>query len=340
MVSKGISPVILAIESSCDDTSAAIIHKGEVLSNITDNQIVHQSYGGVVPELASRQHHQKIIPVVQEALKVSETSIEELDAVAFTQGPGLLGSLIVGCSFSKGMALALDIPLIAVNHMEAHVLAHFVRPPKPEFPFLCLTVSGGHTQIVLMESINSMRLVGSTRDDAAGEAFDKIGKFLGLQYPAGPVIDKLSKEGQPVFSFPKPSVENLDFSFSGLKTAVMYFLRDKKKENPDFIKDNLKDICASVQRTIVTILIEKLEMASKKYDVNNVGIAGGVSANSELRQRLSEKALQNNWKHYIPEFEFCTDNAGMIAMAAHYKYLNENFADQKVTPDPRMKIDG
>ena len=338
MREEGFSQVILAIESSCDDTSASVIKDGEVLSNVTDNQEVHKSYGGVVPELASRQHHQKIVPVVHRALELSKTKISDIHAVAFTQGPGLLGSLLVGCSFSKGLALALNVPLITVNHMEAHVLAHFVRKPKPEFPFLCLTVSGGHTQLVLMESIHNLRIVGSTLDDAAGEAFDKIGKYLGLEYPAGPVIDRLSKSGKPVYSFPKPNVGLLDFSFSGLKTAVMYFLRDQKKINATFVEDHINDICASVQSTIVNILLEKLEIASDHFGVKNVGIAGGVSANSELRQKLAVKSEQRGWNYYIPEFEFCTDNAGMIAMAAHYKFVNKDFADHSVTPDPRLKI--
>ena len=331
-------PIILAIESSCDDTSAAVIVYGEVLSNLTDNQKIHENYGGVVPELASRQHHRKIVPVVQEALKKGGVGLNELDAIAFTQGPGLLGSLLVGCSFSKGLALALNKPLIAVNHMEAHVLAHFVRDPKPKLPFLCLTVSGGHTQIVVMNSIQDMTVVGSTKDDAAGEAFDKIGKFMGLAYPAGPLIDNHAKKGSARFAFPKPNIADLDFSFSGLKTAVLYFLRDQKAMNPNFIDENLEDVCASVQETIVDILLDKLILASEKYEIMNVGIAGGVSANSKLRSEFYRLAIERKLQAYIPDFELCTDNAGMIAMAAHYKFLNDDFVDQKIVPDARLRI--
>ncbi len=330
--------VILAIESSCDDTSAAIIIDGEVKSNLIANQDVHKNYGGVVPELASREHHQKIIPVVDAAFSQAGVSKSELSAVAFTQGPGLLGSLLVGCSFAKGLALSLDIPLIAVNHMSAHVLAHFVEQPRPSFPFICLTVSGGHTQIVRVEDVDDMTVIGQTIDDAAGEAFDKIGKYLGLDYPAGPIIDKLSKEGNAVFSFTKPRIADLDFSFSGLKTAVMYFLRDKVKEAPNFIDDNLQDICASVQSTIIEILIEKLIKASLQEGIYDIGIAGGVSANSGLRSRLIGEAEERGWRTFIPAMQYCTDNAGMIAQAAHYLYEKKVFVDQTVTPQPRLKL--
>ncbi len=332
------SIIILAIESSCDDTSAAIIRDGEVLSNLIATQTVHQAYGGVVPELASRQHHQKIVPVIDEALRTSGVKKDQLSAIAFTQGPGLLGSLLVGCSFAKGMALSLDIPLIAVNHMEAHVLAHFVEDPKPNFPFLCLTVSGGHTQLVKVTNPLEMEVIGTTRDDAAGEAFDKIGKYLGLDYPAGPIIDKLARDGQAKYEFAKPRVDGLGFSFSGLKTSVLYFLRDKLKEDENFINDNLNDICASVQQTIVDILMDKLTKATKKTGITEVGIAGGVSANSALRKALSESAETHGWKTFVPAIQYCTDNAGMIAMAAYYKYENGDFVDQDVTPNPRLKI--
>ena len=332
------SVTILAIESSCDDTSAAVIRNGRVLSNLIANQTVHKSYGGVVPELASRMHHQVIVPVVHEALKQADIEQNQLNAIAFTQGPGLLGSLLVGCSFAKAMALSLDIPLIAVNHMEAHVLAHFVEEPKPQFPFLCLTVSGGHTQLVRVEDVDQMTVIGSTRDDAAGEAFDKIGKYLGLDYPAGPVIDRLAKEGNATFTFPKPKIDGLGFSFSGLKTAVLYFLRDQIKQNPDFVKDHLNDICASVQKTIVDILMEKLIVASKEENIQHIGIAGGVSANSALRSTFTDLAKKHGWHIYIPALQYCTDNAGMIAMAAHYKFERERFADQTATPDPRLKM--
>ncbi len=329
---------ILAIESSCDDTSAAIIKNGQILSNLIATQTVHEAYGGVVPELASRQHHQQIVPVVDQALESAGVTLRELDAIAFTQGPGLLGSLLVGCSFAKALALSLDIPLIAINHMEAHVLAHFVDEPRPQFPFMCLTVSGGHTQIVRMNGIHRLQVLGSTRDDAAGEAFDKIGKYLGLPYPAGPHVDKLAKEGNPLFSFPKPQVPGHDFSFSGLKTSVLYFLKDRIKKDPDFISKNLKDICASVQKTIVSILLDKLEQAAGREKITQVGIAGGVSANSELRRRFRESSESLGWDVFIPAFQYCTDNAGMIAMAAHYKFEQGVFVEHDVVPEPRLKI--
>jgi len=332
------SPLILAIESSCDDTSAAIIREGEVLSNLVASQSVHKHYGGVVPELASRTHHQQIVPVVDASLKESGVKKEQLDAIAFTQGPGLLGSLLVGCSFAKGLALSLDIPLISVNHMEAHVLAHFVEEPRPTFPFLCLTVSGGHTQIVKVNNPLDMIVIGETRDDAAGEAFDKVGKYLGLEYPAGPIIDRLAQDGDPIYYFSKPKIEGLGFSFSGLKTGVLYFLRDQIKKDPDFIQNNLNDICASVQDTIVAILMDKLESASVQEGISEIGIAGGVSANSVLRRALTNRSESLGWHTYVPSIKYCTDNAGMIAMAAHYKYEQGLFSDQTVSPNPRLKI--
>lgn len=332
------SNIILAIESSCDDTSAAVIKNGQVLSNLIANQTVHEAYGGVIPELASRQHHQNIVPVVSEALSQAGLSKSDLSAIAFTQGPGLLGSLLVGCSFAKGLALSLDLPLIGVNHMEAHVLAHFVEEPIPQLPFLCLTVSGGHTQLVRVNSVHDMKVIGTTRDDAAGEAFDKVGKYLGLPYPAGPIVDRLARQGTPRFSFTKPRIEGLGFSFSGLKTSVLYFLRDEMKKNPNFIEENVNDICASVQSTIVEILMDKLKLAAKREQITDIGIGGGVSANSQLREVLHKTGQELRWQTYVPQLQYCTDNAGMIAMAAHYKYEKGVFIDQTATPDPRMKI--
>lgn len=332
------SCTILAIESSCDDTSAAIIIDGNVVNNTTANQSVHEQYGGVVPELASREHHREILPVIDSAMKSALISMSDLDAIAFTQGPGLLGSLLVGSSIAKGLAWSLDLPLIGVNHMEAHVLAHFIDDPVPTLPFLCLTVSGGHTEIVLVEDHTTMHVLGCTIDDAAGEAFDKVGKYLGLPYPAGPEIDRLARLGTANIAFTKPRIANLDFSFSGLKTAVMYHLRDQMKQDPNYINDNLHDICASVQSTIIEILIEKLLAASIKYDIQEVGIAGGVSANSGLRARLQQFAQSHDWNVYIPQLEYCTDNAGMIAQAAYYKHLQGDFVTQDVKPNPRMKI--
>lgn len=327
---------ILAIESSCDDTSAAVISDGLVKSNIIANQDVHRSYGGVVPELASREHLMHIIPVVDQALKTANISKKELSAIAFTKGPGLLGSLIVGVSFAKSMALSLDIPLIDVHHMHAHILAHFAEAPHPAFPFICLTVSGGHTQLVLVEDNDQMKIIGSTIDDAAGEAFDKTGKLLGLDYPAGPIIDRLAKKGKPIFSFTKPKIEGFDFSFSGLKTAILYFLQKEMKNNPLFISENLNDICASVQYTIIDILLSKLVSAAKVYDIKRLAIAGGVSANSGLRAGLTAIGEEEGWETFIPSFEFCTDNAAMIGIAGYYKYLKDNFSDQKVYPMARL----
>ena len=327
---------ILAIESSCDDTSAAVIQDGVVLSNLIATQKVHEQYGGVVPEMASRAHMQKIVPVVDVALKNAGVDKKDIHAVAFTQAPGLIGSLLVGACFAKSFAQALDVPLIDVHHMQAHVLAHFIEGPKPEFPFLCLTVSGGHTQIVLCRSHLDMEVLGETIDDAAGEAFDKVAKMLGLPYPGGPMVDKLAKEGNPTkFIFPLSDMKDYDFSFSGLKTAVLYFLQNEKKKDPDFVANNLNDICASVQHTIITMLLKKLKKAAKELKINHVGIAGGVSANSGLRAALTETGAQLGWQVYIPKFEYCTDNAAMIGITGYYKYLQGKFADLSVSPTAR-----
>lgn len=328
--------LLLAIESSCDETSAAIFNDNHLLSNIIATQSVHEQYGGVVPELASRAHMQNIVPVVDAALKKAGVDKKDLNAIAFTQAPGLIGSLLVGACFAKGMAQALDIPLIGINHMQAHILAHFIDDPKPEFPFLCLTVSGGHTQIVLCHDYLDMEILGQTIDDAAGEAFDKIAKMLQLPYPGGPLIDKNAKLGDPKrFPFPISNIKNLDFSFSGIKTAVLYFLQKEIKKDPDFIQNNLPDICASVQFTIVKTLLKRLEKAAKEYNINHVGIAGGVSANSGLRATLEEYGKKNNWQVYIPKFEYCTDNAAMIGMTAYYKMGRQQFTDLKAVPSAR-----
>ncbi|SDD01731.1 N6-L-threonylcarbamoyladenine synthase [Algoriphagus faecimaris] len=330
---------ILAIESSCDETSASIILNGKVLNNIVATQSVHEKYGGVVPELASRAHQENIIPVVEEALKTSGLDKSQLSAVAFTRGPGLMGALLVGVSFAKAFAYARKIPLIEVNHMQAHVLAHFIEDPKPSFPFLCLTVSGGHTQLVLVKSPLEMQVIGETRDDAVGEAFDKTAKLLGLPYPGGPLIDRYAKEGNPrAFDFPITRMPDLDYSFSGIKTAVLYFLRDQLKANPKFIEENLADLCASIQYSLIEMLLIKLKAAVKQYGVKEIAIAGGVSANSGLRKTLTELANRKGWNLYIPKFEYCTDNAGMIAMAAHYKYVAGEFSSMDVTPLAKMKI--
>jgi N6-L-threonylcarbamoyladenine synthase len=331
--------VILAIESSCDETSVAICNNGKITANVIANQTIHEKYGGVIPELASRVHQQNIVPVIQQALIDAKVNKNDLNAVAFTKGPGLLGSLLVGVSFAKSFALALDLPLIAVNHMHAHILAHFIDDPKPEFPFLCLTVSGGHTQIVLVRDYSSMEIVGETLDDAAGEAFDKTAKILNLPYPGGPLIDKHAQNGNPVaFKFPEPQIKGLDFSFSGFKTAILYFIRDQEKIDPDFIAKNLNDICASVQYSIVNILLNKLKRAAKEYDIKDVAIAGGVSANSGLRNALQELAITQQWNVFIPAFEYCTDNAAMIAIAGYHKYLNKDFVGQDVSPAARMEF--
>ncbi len=327
---------ILAIESSCDDTSASVCQDGKILSNLIATQKIHEQYGGVVPELASRAHMQNIVPVVDEALKKAGVRLSELSAIAFTQAPGLIGSLLVGAQFAKSLSLALNKPLIQVHHMQAHVLANLIGDPKPAFPFLCLTVSGGHTQIVLCENPYTMKVIGETLDDAAGEAFDKSAKLLGFPYPGGPLIDKYAKEGNPArFKFPEPKIEGLDFSFSGLKTSILYFIKDEKERNPSFIEENLADICASVQQRIVSILLNKLKKATEITGVKEVCIAGGVSANSGLRNAFLLTGEKYGWNTFIPAFEFCTDNAGMIAITAYYKYLQHDFSSLNINPSAR-----
>ncbi|WP_181955292.1 tRNA (adenosine(37)-N6)-threonylcarbamoyltransferase complex transferase subunit TsaD [Filimonas effusa] len=329
---------ILAIESSCDETSASVCINGEILSNHIAGQTVHERYGGVVPELASRAHMQNIVPVVHTALATAKCSMQDIDAVAFTQAPGLIGSLLVGAQFAKSMALALDKPLIAVHHMQAHVLANLIPEERPEFPFLCLTVSGGHTQIVVAHSPLRLEVIGETIDDAAGEAFDKTAKLLGLPYPGGPLVDKYAKEGNPEkFKFAEPQIPELNFSFSGLKTSVLYFLQAQTKEHPDFIKENLVDLCASVQHTIIRILLKKVKKAVQQTGIRQICIAGGVSANSGLRAQLQEAGRKHGWKTFIPPFQYCTDNAGMIAITAYYKYLAGQFADMEVSPSARSE---
>lgn len=333
---------ILGIESSCDETAASVFRNDLMLSNIIASQDVHKLYGGVVPELASRAHQQKIVLVVEAALQKANVSKKQLSAIAFTRGPGLIGALLVGVSFAKSMAMALDIPLIEVNHMQGHVLAHFiqsadVKKTSPILPFLCLTVSGGHTQIVLVNNHLDMHIIGETLDDAAGEAFDKGAKIMGLPYPGGPLIDQLAKKGNPkAFKFPHPSVDGLNFSFSGLKTSLLYFIRDHVKQDPDFIEKHKEDICASLQYTVINILLEKLQQAATQQRINEIAIAGGVSANSGLRTALAAKKEKHGWNVYIPAFEFCTDNAAMIAIAGYYKYLAGDFASQSITPLARM----
>lgn len=332
------SVTILAIESSCDDTSIAIMRDANLLSLGVSDQKIHKKYGGVVPELASRAHLQEIIPLLDTVLKEAQINKKDIDAVAFTIGPGLLGSLLVGVTFAKSFALANQIPLIEVNHMEGHILAHMITSPKPSFPFLCLTVSGGHTEITKVNAPNDMEVLGKTLDDAAGEAFDKTGKMLSLPYPAGPIVDKLAKEGNPVYSFSKPSLKGYDFSFSGLKTGIRNFLSNSTKQNRSFIEDNIHDICCSVQYTIVEILLDKLTRAAKETGIKRLAIAGGVSANSHLRSEFKKLVQENDWEGFIPEFKFCTDNAAMIAITAHYKYLKKDFSHQGVKPQPRLKI--
>ncbi len=337
---------ILGIESSCDETSAAVIQshlphdeysKVKLLSNIIATQSVHEQYGGVVPELASRAHQQHIVPVVNQSLSQANITKNMLDAVAFTQGPGLLGSLLVGSSFAKSLAYALDIPLIGVNHMQAHILAHFIENPAPKFPFLCLTVSGGHTQIVLVEDHLKMKVIGQTLDDAVGEAFDKAAKLLGLPYPGGPLIDKYAQTGDPqTYAFPETDIPGLDYSFSGIKTAFLNFLKKHKQKNDQFIEENLPDICASIQRTLITMLMEKLELAVAQTNIREIAIAGGVSANSALREAIQQKANTDQWKVFIPKFEYCTDNAAMIAMAGYFLFASQKFSDLKVSPQARM----
>ncbi len=342
---------ILAIESSCDETSASVCVDGKILSNVIANQTVHEKYGGVVPELASRAHLQNIVPVVDMALKNANCALPAIDAIAFTQAPGLIGSLLVGTQFAKSLALSLDKPLVAVHHMQAHVLANLIPDEKPAFPFLCLTVSGGHTQIVLCESATKMKVVGETIDDAAGEAFDKSAKLLGLPYPGGPLIDKYAAGGNPKrFQFPEPQIPGLNFSFSGLKTSILYFLKNAGTSNvfkeaftateearKAFIEENLADICASIQDRIITILINKLKKAAKEYNIHQICIAGGVSANSGLRKALKETGEKMGWQTFIPAFEYCTDNAAMIAITAYHKFLNKDFSTLAVSPSARAE---
>ena len=335
---------ILGIESSCDDTSAAIIRDGVVLSNIVANQKVHEKYGGVVPELASRAHQQNIIPVVDLAIKNAGISKDDISAVAFTRGPGLLGALLVGTSFAKGFSMALEIPLIEVNHLQAHVLALFIKQKEtehnpPKFPFLCLLVSGGNSQIILVRDYLKMEVIGQTIDDAAGEAFDKCAKLIGLPYPGGPHVDRLAKQGNPKrFIFSLPQVPELNYSFSGLKTNFLYFLRDSLKENENFVEENREDLCASLQHTIIKILTDKLKKASKQTGINEIAVAGGVSANSGLQEALRENAVKHNWNLYLPKFEFTMDNAAMIAITGYYKYLNGEFTGHDAVPFARTKL--
>jgi N6-L-threonylcarbamoyladenine synthase len=329
------SPTILAIESSCDETSASICSKGQIVSNIIAGQAVHEQYGGVVPELASRAHMQNILPVVDACMVKAGISLSEIDAIAYTNAPGLIGALLVGSSFAKSLALALEKPLISVHHMQAHVLANLIETPRPTFPFLCLTVSGGHTQIVLAKSPTQLTILGETLDDAAGEAFDKSAKLLGLPYPGGPLIDKYAKEGKPIFPFAEPQIADLNFSFSGLKTSVLYFLQKQQKATPSFIQNNLADICASVQNAIVNTLMKKLKKAVEKTGITQVCLAGGVSANSGLRKAFTEAGDKYGWKTHIPAFEYCTDNAAMIAITGYYKYQEGEFAPLESSPSAR-----
>lgn len=333
---------ILAIESSCDDTAAAVLHNNRVLSNLVASQDVHQAYGGVVPELASRAHQKNIVPVVHQALKVAKIAPQDLSAIAFTSGPGLLGSLLVGTSFAKSLSMALNIPLIDIHHMQAHVLAHFIveeNQSPPPFPFLCLTVSGGHTQIVRVDDYFGMEVIGQTIDDAAGEAFDKAAKIMGLPYPGGPLIDKYGQSGDPnAFEFNKPRVSNLDYSFSGLKTSILYFLQKEVKEDADFVSKHRDDLCASIQKTIVDILMDKLEKAVNETGIRHVALAGGVSANSALRKAFEEKRAGADWTIYLPKFEFTTDNAAMIGIAGYYKFLKGDFAQDDVSAQARMPM--
>ena len=331
---------ILAIESSCDDTAAAVLKNDKVLSNVVSNQLIHSKYGGVVPELASRAHQQNIMPVIDAALKNAGINKNQLSAVAFTQGPGLMGSLLVGNSFAKSLSMALNIPLIAVNHMHAHILAHFIDEEgfdKPTFPFLALTISGGHTQIVLVNDYFDLKIIGQTTDDAVGEAFDKSAKILGLPYPGGPLIDKYAQLGNPkAFAFTKPKISDLDFSFSGLKTQILYFIQKKQLENPSFIAENLNDICASIQYIIIEILMDKLKLAVEKTGINQVAIGGGVSANSGIRKALKDAEAKYGWKTFVPKFEYTTDNAAMIGIVGYQKFLANKFENETITANPRI----
>jgi len=336
--------IILGIESSCDETAAAVIRGTDELSNvIADQRLIHRYFGGVVPELASRAHQQKIIPVVEEALRQANITKNDIDAIAFTRGPGLMGALLVGVSFAKSFALGLNIPIIEVNHLQGHVLAHFitkngVAKRLPSFPFLCLVVSGGHTQIILVEDHLTMKIIGQTKDDAAGEAFDKSAKILGIPYPGGPFIDKYAKDGNPKkYQFPTPQIPGLDFSFSGLKTAILYFIRDEMKKDEKFIEKNISDICASIQYSIVNILLQKIKMAIGQTGIHEIAVAGGVSANSALRKAIENLSVTDGCNVYIPPFEYCTDNAAMIAIAGHYKFLKKQFTTQDVVPLTRIE---
>lgn len=333
---------LLAIESSCDDTAAAVLKNDKVLSNLVARQHIHEAYGGVVPELASRAHQQNIVPVVDAALKKAGITKNQLHAIAFTQGPGLMGSLLVGSSFAKSMSIALNIPLIAVHHMQAHIFAHFIDEPgfdKPTFPFLALTISGGHTQIVKVSNFSSLEIIGETTDDAVGEAFDKTAKILGLPYPGGPLIDQFAKEGNPkAYSFTKPKVDGLDFSFSGLKTQILYFIQKNTQLNPNFVEENKTDICASVQHTIIEILMDKLKLAVKQTGISQIAIGGGVSANSGIRQTLKDAEQKYGWKTYIPKFEYTTDNAAMIGIVGYQKFLAQDFESSSVVSKARIEL--
>ncbi len=336
-------PVILGIESSCDETAAAVIKDGKLLANIVAGQDVHKRWGGVIPELASRAHQQNIVPVIDKTLKDAGILPSDIDGIAFTRGPGLLGSLLVGASFAKGFALALNKPLIEVNHMQAHILAHFIddgtKSHQPEFPFLCLTVSGGHTQLVRVDDERTFSVLGETIDDAAGETFDKTAKILGLPYPGGPMVDQLAKNGNPLaYKFPIAQIPGLDFSFSGLKTSVLYFVRDEMKKDEKFLEKNIADVCASVQHTIIKTLLNRLEQAAKANNLTEIALAGGVSANSGLREALQTLGKKNNWNVFIPSFEYCTDNAAMIAMAGYFKFLKQDFVGQETAPLPRYTL--
>lgn len=333
------STIILGIESSCDETAAAICKDGKIINNIIATQSVHKKYGGVVPELASRAHQKNIVPVINEALTTADIPLHKLDAIAYTQGPGLLGALLVGSAFAKACALALNIPVVPINHMQAHVLAHFIDEPKPDFPFLCLTVSGGHTQIVKVKSFLEMEVIGQSVDDAVGEAFDKCAKLLGIGYPGGPQIDKLAQQGDPLrFTFPHSDMPELSYSFSGIKTAFMYFLRDEKRKNDRFIEENIHDLAASLQQTLIEMLFKKLKKAAKQEKITNIAIAGGVSANSGLRSYLQLQAEKYDWNVFIPKFEYCTDNAAMIAVAGYYNFVEGNYGSLRDSPLPRMSF--
>ncbi len=332
------TPLILAIETSCDDTAAAVLYNGKMLANIVATQKIHEIYGGVIPELASRAHLQHILPVVDSALKVAGKTIAEIDAITYAQGPGLTGSLLVGSQFAKGLSIALDIPTIGVNHLQAHVGALYLSEKPPTFPFLCLLVSGGHTQIIKVKDYLEMEIIASTIDDAAGEAFDKAAKMLGLPYPGGPLIDQLASTGNPnAFKFPAAKLAGYDYSFSGLKTSILYFLQKNKADNPDFIKDHLNDLCASIRQTIVKTLLSNLERAANDLNISQLGIAGGVSANSLLRSDFIKMGEKNKWATYIPAFEYCTDNAGMIGIVGHYLYLQNRFSSLNEVPFARVK---